>query len=113
MDPFEKQLGDLPWKKPSKELRDRLFAPQEEETVVIRGKFRSWTPWAAAAVILVSAALGFQALRHSTEEPKVAEVLTYELTEPIEIASNHTLFDFSSSTDNAWAGSLSLKVEPN
>lgn len=119
MDPFEKQLRDLPWKKPSKELRDRLFAQPKEETVVVHGWFRNWVPWsaAAAAAILMSAGLWISTLRPVADAPIAAEISTEENSQPteieIEIASIDTFFDVSLGTNDVWAGSLTMQIEAN
>jgi hypothetical protein len=114
MDPVEKELRDLPWRKPSRELRDRLFAAHEEETI-IRVVPHNWVPWAWAAAFLIAAGISIPLFWSGPDAPTAVNhvpMLTAN-TQPIEIASSQSFFDFSSGPDDAWAGHLTLTIETN
>ena len=98
MDPFEEQLRDLPWRKPSRELRERLFPP--EENPVVRGALFARIPlgWAAVLVVAVSV---FAYTRWPTAETPA--IVTEKDLEPLEIASTQHFFDLSSPTDEVWS----------
>lgn len=112
-DPFEEKLRDLPWRKPTDNLRTRLFPPKEEN--IVRGSFLSRIPLGWAALILVGVGLSSYTLWPTTEQT-TAETPTRAPQadlNPMVIASTQDFFDFSSRADDVWAGPLTLKVEPN
>ena len=105
-DPFEQEFRDLPWRRPSPELRDRLFAqPVSERRFLI-----PWLPlrpvplsWAAAIIILA----GF--LGYGTWE-KQSTVAGKAQVHIVDRSAGQHIFDFSLNGPDVWPNSLELKV---
>lgn len=114
MDPFEEDLRNLPWRKPSKELRERLFADSDEETTIIQGSLGRWASLGWAAAVTISMGLLVRVLWPADSEiANAVPPVIHEDVPTLEIASRHTFFDFTTGIDDTWAGSLTLKIESN
>ncbi len=113
MDPFEEELRRAPWRRPSEDLRERLFAEREENTVVT-GSFEKWPVWGWAAAVAVAVSVTLVGALFKSTGSDNSRMPSRIATESIEFASNEGFFDFSSTpTVDPWAGGLTLQIEPN
>lgn len=116
MDPFERQFRNLPWRKKSNDLKERIFSSTPQDEVVdSNNKIISLTTpnlaWAAIVCILGSMICYMLFRNHNskTAPPFLvqADVLGSNGHNP------KSFFDLSPKPEAPWSGTLILTIEPN
>lgn len=59
MERFDRKFSDLPWRKPSPELREKIFGPPQQRPILARLMDRRIASGWAASVALAAGILGF------------------------------------------------------
>ena len=111
MDPFERELRDLPWRSAPETLRQRLFAAPPSN--VVHKSFRSCGLLGWAAVVLFLSSLFGYLLFHrppiSADRPVL--LVQADLTGIGETGTHRNFFDLSDRMEDAWSGSLTLTID--
>ena len=115
MEPFEKKVRDLPWRKKSIALKERIFAsppPVDVSYLSLCRKILTFPQLAWAATFVLSASMiTYTILRKS--EPSVAPPLLVQADSMTTGNEHKSFFDLSSQVEAPWSGALMLTIEPN
>ena len=115
MEPFEKKVRDLPWKKQPSALKERIFTsapPTMEAPSRLRGKILTMPRLAWAATFILSASLITHTLLRKSET-SIAPPLLVQADSMATGAEHKSFFDLSSQAEASWSGALMLTIEPN
>ena len=117
MDPIEKQIKTLPWKKPPEALKERIFCENKVKaplkiTILWHLSRNRPSSWAAAAVFLVSLA-SLALIRRNTIPTSPPLLVHADSFAGNENQTERNFFDLSNQAESPWKGPLTLTVDPN
>ena len=114
LDPFEKNLQNLPWRTAPDSLKDRIFqqASSQPSSSLVRVWFARGLPFGwAAALVLCASLIGYHFGQLKSTDSPAPTLLGHTELRIIETGVEQNFFDSTHVPLDPWSGSFEVSVQ--